>query len=795
MRISSNSVAAKFSFLQFSKIFFILCFLAPTGAFAQIVFDHDTTLTGFHNFTQNVKIMDSTVTLYIEGANINFHGGLTIEYGDLFVTGSTLYFFNGSGLVVSNNGEFYNSSESNYRGSSTEPAYVTLLNSKANVSHGIFEDVRVFTSGKAWWIPPNTPAYNFYQCQFSLGIDNSNPMFEGNHFYLTENYFSRWNDTITVSQSEYYNISIAGQFGKVENCISNYGGIESPWATSQNLEIINNSIRNAKVGIYSIGVKTIAYNLIENVETGIEGGTIYTRLNNVYIANNQILNVTGQAIDVVGDSIIIHKNIIKGNGQTAKGIDFENSSGWITNNLISDFKISEASYSDDGIGLFLNAPYPGQFRKVVVNGNIFEYCGLSETADPEIVSSIVHIKSPVIFTHNEMRLNTLGGQAANLYNFAGGPVLNIEVPGNLDPPVIVNNNFIHSNTFVNSGVYEPTQTKGTLVAIELQNRKLEFKGNMLYGSPDATLGVYLYPGGFPGGVVGDSLIFEQNTIVNNYVGVGTMAGPDLSHENNFKDNTNYHIMRYGGQRDQEMFAQFNNWDSSDPAVIDNKLYDDDEESSTGPINFTGYYSVTYYVTPQDPGSQQLNQGDSLEITIRVTDPQGTPIENVPGFFTSSDGNVARITTENPLTGSDGYLTGTLHAYEDGSTNVTVYAGGSVSDPIQVTVGEVGVDNEPTDISFENYKLYQNYPNPFNPGTKIRFEIPVQDRNDNAFVTLRIYDVLGNEVATIVNEEKPTGEYEVEFGSSAGIRHLASGIYFYRLKAGSFVQTKKMLLLK
>jgi photosystem II stability/assembly factor-like uncharacterized protein len=105
------------------------------------------------------------------------------------------------------------------------------------------------------------------------------------------------------------------------------------------------------------------------------------------------------------------------------------------------------------------------------------------------------------------------------------------------------------------------------------------------------------------------------------------------------------------------------------------------------------------------------------------------------------------------------------------------------------------------VSVENFKpvetfhLSQNYPNPFNPATKIKFEIPDQVRYDSRLVTLKVYDVLGNEVATLVNEEKQPGIYEVEFNPSS-IKHLpSSGVYFYQLKSGNFVETKKMLLLK
>jgi photosystem II stability/assembly factor-like uncharacterized protein len=98
-----------------------------------------------------------------------------------------------------------------------------------------------------------------------------------------------------------------------------------------------------------------------------------------------------------------------------------------------------------------------------------------------------------------------------------------------------------------------------------------------------------------------------------------------------------------------------------------------------------------------------------------------------------------------------------------------------SDIIEVEVGM------PTEFSLE-----QNYPNPFNPTTTIKYQIP-----ELSFVTIKVYDVLGNDIATLFNEEKSFGSYEVEFYATT----LPSGIYFYRLQAGSFVETKKMVLMK
>jgi hypothetical protein len=102
---------------------------------------------------------------------------------------------------------------------------------------------------------------------------------------------------------------------------------------------------------------------------------------------------------------------------------------------------------------------------------------------------------------------------------------------------------------------------------------------------------------------------------------------------------------------------------------------------------------------------------------------------------------------------------------------------NTSDPVFVSKNE---------SVLEDFILYQNYPNPFNPSTKIKYSIP-QSSN----VILKVIDVLGNEIVTVVNEEKPAGDYHVEFSGD----RLASGIYLYQLKAGDFIQSKKMILLK
>jgi len=124
--------------------------------------------------------------------------------------------------------------------------------------------------------------------------------------------------------------------------------------------------------------------------------------------------------------------------------------------------------------------------------------------------------------------------------------------------------------------------------------------------------------------------------------------------------------------------------------------------------------------------------------------------------------------------------------------------GSYDPRTLVMYNEIISDLSDEEISFSpsQFSLNQNYPNPFNPNTVISFQLPESD-----YVSLKVYDMLGNEVATLVNEEKPAGNYEVTFsakgGSASGgdVYSLPSGIYFYKLTAGEYSESKKMILLK
>ncbi|MEO8399414.1 MAG: T9SS type A sorting domain-containing protein, partial [Ignavibacteriaceae bacterium] len=141
-----------------------------------------------------------------------------------------------------------------------------------------------------------------------------------------------------------------------------------------------------------------------------------------------------------------------------------------------------------------------------------------------------------------------------------------------------------------------------------------------------------------------------------------------------------------------------------------------------------------------------------------------------------------------------YIAFSFYNYEAGNTSYDIVE----DNPSVIYIAPVpfmiltGVSDD--NFSPFSFKLEQNYPNPFNPTTKIKYVIPnVVDAKfaSTTLVILKIYDILGNEVATIVNKEQQPGNYEVEFNA----KNLSSGIYFYKISARNFHQTKKMVLMK
>jgi hypothetical protein len=205
-----------------------------------------------------------------------------------------------------------------------------------------------------------------------------------------------------------------------------------------------------------------------------------------------------------------------------------------------------------------------------------------------------------------------------------------------------------------------------------------------------------------------------------------------------------------------------------------------------------YHIVTSELTPGVKGNQIVLQLSNISHTQSA--------ENVEVRLVKQSANLKFNTTEAAVKN--------LNTSEEKETSFSFDVNYAADISKQDTVEFLITDNKTIHltkqfifsyISPKEYSLEQNYPNPFNPSTKIRYTIPSVGTSLMKFVQMNVYDILGNEVATLVNEEKPAGYYEVEWNASS----VSSGVYFYRLTAGNpstssgqrFVSTKKMILLR
>ena len=206
-------------------------------------------------------------------------------------------------------------------------------------------------------------------------------------------------------------------------------------------------------------------------------------------------------------------------------------------------------------------------------------------------------------------------------------------------------------------------------------------------------------------------------------------------------------------------------------------------NSAGRLTFIGNYipSSTGVLEIELGGLTPGSSHDQLAVTGNANLNGTLNISLFGGFIPAAGDSFVVLTTTGSV--SDSFITvnaqsGLYISVKNKSNNVTI-----VVDSVGV-ISSVG--NELTELTATSYELSQNYPNPFNPSTRIRFALPQE-----SYTTLKVYSILGQEVATLINEEKSSGVYEVSFDGL----NLSSGTYIYKLRAGDFVQTKKMLLLK
>jgi len=208
------------------------------------------------------------------------------------------------------------------------------------------------------------------------------------------------------------------------------------------------------------------------------------------------------------------------------------------------------------------------------------------------------------------------------------------------------------------------------------------------------------------------------------------------------------------------------------------------------VSSSGMVSGINFVVTDIPDS-----GEDF-IDGRVTDDSGNPVAGALVFAKDNNQQIYSfgITDQKGSYIIRGLIPGSYsvssssYGYDDGDmTSVSLDYTTNYSSSLSFSMTPESitqVNQNPGVIS--SFELSQNYPNPFNPSTVINFKVPFK-----SMVTIKVFNILGSEVATILNEEKPAGSYNVTFNAGS----LASGVYFYQLKAGNFVATKKLMIIK
>ena len=183
-----------------------------------------------------------------------------------------------------------------------------------------------------------------------------------------------------------------------------------------------------------------------------------------------------------------------------------------------------------------------------------------------------------------------------------------------------------------------------------------------------------------------------------------------------------------------------------------------------------------YINPDDYKLNIISFGSAKSYEVELKGASQSGLQR----FLHSNINLAENTTHKLSPNWGDFAAPQLTIYVDEGNDVTI------DDTLILDNELTGTYNNHGSLIPNDYKLEQNYPNPFNPITTIKYSIPKQ-----SYVTLKVYDILGREVATLINGTKQPGEYEIEINDS----NIPSGVYFYQLKAGEFIQTKKMILIK
>ncbi len=466
------------------------------------------------------------------------------------------------------------------------------------------------------------------------------------------------------------------------------------------------------------------------------------------ILTNSHLYKCGRGVQLSSSNATIQDNVIERSYEYAITMTLGSSPLIENNRLIKNNTRGVSALNQISIGLQGN-------NSPVIRNNIIEGGESVPTGGISLWVSGASAFSNAIIEGNKIFKNSFG---ITLYSTSNG-VINAIVRDN-----IIYNNNINPNTMVSgSGINingspfnQPIITRNNIYGnwwgITIQN------GTTVQPGPQPNIGNIENA---------DTTDDGQNIIFNNIQGTTVY---DL-----YNNCTN------------DIYAQNNDWGVYDSSLIENNIFHKVDNPAhglvkfvpfSGPIpvelvSFTAIVTGTSVQLSWSTASETNNVGFEIErsvISNGVRNLTWEEIGFVEGRGTTTEIQNYSFTDQNVVSGTYNYR---LKQFDfDGSFTYSNLIEVEFTLPIE-------------------FALEQNYPNPFNPSTKVKYTIPVIGTSLMKFVQLKVFDILGNEIATLVNDYKPAGRYEVEFNASS----LSSGVYLYQLKAGEFIQTKKMILIR
>ena len=311
-------------------------------------------------------------------------------------------------------------------------------------------------------------------------------------------------------------------------------------------------------------------------------------------------------------------------------------------------------------------------------------------------------------------------------------------------------------------------------------------------------------------------VVENNGSYGVYIknGLLNLGNNDVNDKgNNTIINNNSGAVQLYNAMSSAVNCYYNYWGNIDSTTIDSHIYDNDENSSSGEVFCDPWIDdplpveLTTFTASVIGSAVKLNWQTATEVNN-----YGFEIERASSLSNAS--NLRGQETQHGNSDLEGYTKiGIVNGYGNSNspknyeyTDNSVKYGKYLYRLKQIDIDGVFEYSKSVEVDLgipAKFKLSQNYPNPFNPTTTIEYSVPQithplipsregKERSDRGVsITLKIYDILGNEIATLVNEEKQSGIYKVNFDA----KNLSSGIYYYQLRSDNYVKTKKMILVK